>query len=131
MRVISVITVKDGTVNDMESFGIFEEQLSGDVVKLAEKLFSEKCIEYGADENDLDDLIEEGYYAGSNYYAGGSFSINLVWSNIKPCNLYRVFFLYNKYNQNAMETVHFTLGADFSKMNRERMYKEYKEYFEF
>jgi len=30
-----------------------------------------------------------------------------------------------------METVHFTLGADFSKMNRERMYKEYKEYFEF
>ena len=82
MRVISVITVKDGTVNDMESFSIFEEQLSGDVVKLAEKLFSEKCIEYGADENDLDDLIEEGYYAGSNYYAGGNFSINLVWSNI-------------------------------------------------
>jgi len=76
MRIISVIVVKNGTVDSIDSFGIFEEQLADDVVKPAEKLFSEKCIEYGADENDLDDLIEDGCYAG------GNFSINLVWSDV-------------------------------------------------
>lgn len=76
MRVVSVIVVKDGVVNDVQSFGVFEEQLSDDVVKPAEKLFSEKCVEYGADEDDLDDLIEDGCYAG------GNFSINLVWSDV-------------------------------------------------
>ena len=79
MRVVSVIVVKDGVVNDVQSFGVFEEQLSDDVVKPAEKLFEEKCIEYGFQENHIytmEDLIEDGCYTG------GNFSINLVWSDI-------------------------------------------------
>lgn len=78
MRIINVIEIKEGVVNNITSFGIFEEQLSDDVVKQAEKLYIEKCVEYGYEENDDDNdiLIEDGYYSG------GNFSINLVWSDI-------------------------------------------------
>lgn len=79
MRVISVITIKDGVVNDIESSAIYEEQLADEVVKPVEKKFIEKCTEYGFEETEdqsEDDLIEEGYFAG------GNFSINLVWSYI-------------------------------------------------
>ena len=76
MRIANVIVIKEGIVNDIDSFGIFEEQLSDEVVEKAEELFTEKCLEYGADEDDMADYIEDGYYAG------GNFSICLTWSEI-------------------------------------------------
>lgn len=76
MRIVNVIVIKEGIVDSMESFAVVEEQLSSDVVEKAETLFKEKCIEWGADEDDMDIYIEEGYYAG------GNFSVCLVWSEV-------------------------------------------------
>jgi len=55
---------------------VFEEQLVQEVVDKAEALYTEKCIEYGAEESDMDIYLEEGYYAG------GNFSVCLTWSEI-------------------------------------------------
>lgn len=80
MRVINVITIKDGVVDDIESFGIFEEQLSDEVVAEAEKKFIDKAKELGyvSDDNDLidDDLIDDGYFQIANA------SVCISWSDI-------------------------------------------------
>jgi len=78
MRIISVIEIKDGNVHNIDSFGIFEEQLSQEVVDKAEMLFIEKIRDYGceAEDDELDEIIGDGYYDGMN------FAINLVWSQI-------------------------------------------------
>ena len=59
MRVINIIesatdTTISGGIIGVESFGIFEEQLSNDVVESAENLFKRKALENGANEDDLD-----------------------------------------------------------------------------
>jgi hypothetical protein len=77
MRVISVIEIVDNTVQGIESFGVFEEQLKDDVVKVAEEQFELKARENGLSEDEsIDDYIENGYYENGNY------AINLVWSYI-------------------------------------------------
>jgi len=76
MRTINIVEVKNGTVNNIESFGIYEDQFSNEIIEKAEEVFSNKCLEYGAKEKRLFDYIEDGFYEG------GNFSINLVWSNI-------------------------------------------------
>ena len=45
MRVINVITVKNGVVDEIESFGVIEEQLVNDVSEEAEKYFIKKSKE--------------------------------------------------------------------------------------
>ena len=87
MRVINVVVIKEGIVNDITSFEVFDkdcsdeeidvaEQMYLDSVKTAENYYTEKCIEWGAEETDMDIYIEEGYYAG------GNFSVCLTWSEI-------------------------------------------------
>jgi len=76
MRIVNVIVIKEGVVDSIDSFGVMDEQLSQDVVDKAEALYTEKCLEWGADEEDMDIYIEEGYYAG------GNFSVCLSWSEI-------------------------------------------------
>jgi len=81
MRIINIIeigsdTAVGGGIIGVESFGIFEEQLSEDVVESAENLFKDKAIENGADEDDLDSAIEDGYYTN------GYYTISIVWSEI-------------------------------------------------
>ena len=81
MRIINIIeTATDTTISGgiigIESFGVYEEQLSEDVVQQAENVFREKAIENGADEDILDDAIEDGYYTN------GSYTISIVWSYI-------------------------------------------------
>jgi len=77
MRIINVITVVNNTVSSIVSFGVYEEQLSSDVVKHAEEYFTEAAKEYGWDPNtfDEDDLKDDGYYEFDNG------SISLVWSD--------------------------------------------------
>ena len=79
MRIINIIetatdTAINGGIIGIESFGVYEEQLSEDVVQQAENVFREKAIENGADEDILDDAIEDGYYTS------GSYTISIVWS---------------------------------------------------
>lgn len=85
MRVINVVTIKDGVVDEIESFGVFEEQLSDDVVKEAEDAFSKKAIELSGcetlegfedDHCDMDSFIEDGSFSIANA------SVCISWSDI-------------------------------------------------
>jgi hypothetical protein len=78
MRVINVIYVKNGEVEEVTSFGVFEEQLSDDVVEQAEEKFKEyvRSSEPEVSDEDLDMYIEEGCYSGVNY------GYSIVWSDI-------------------------------------------------
>jgi len=78
MRVINIIYVKNGEVEEMTSFGVWEEQLSNDVVEQAEEKFREyvRKSEPGISDNNIDMYIEDGIYSGMNY------SYSIVWSDI-------------------------------------------------
>ena len=77
MRIINIIESKEGvSIFSIESFGIFEEQLSDEVVEKAEELFKEKASENGADEEDIDEALENGYFSI------GEYTITIVWSDI-------------------------------------------------
>ena len=81
MRVISVITIENDVIQEVESFGIFEEQLSQEVVEQAEALFLKKAKEYGWTEDEISesDLLDEGRYETEfTVYA----NVNLCWSEI-------------------------------------------------
>lgn len=81
MRIINIIetatdTAINGSIIGIESFAVYEEQLSEDVVNQAENLFRQKAIENGANEDSLHYDIEDGYYTN------GSYTIYLVCSYI-------------------------------------------------
>ena len=76
MRIINVVVIKEGVIDNIDSFGVFEEQLSQEVVDKAEALYKEKCLEWGAIEDDMDFYLEEGCYTG------GNFSVCISWSDI-------------------------------------------------
>jgi len=85
MRVINVIVIKDNALYDIQSFGVFEEQLSQEVVEKAEKAFVHNALKLtGMREEDFNDtfgdmdcFIEDGIFANSTYY-----SVCLTWSEI-------------------------------------------------
>lgn len=62
MEIINVIEVMDNNNISIDSFPVYEEQLKHEVVEKAEELFTQKALENGANEEDLDSYIEEGYY---------------------------------------------------------------------
>lgn len=78
MRVINVIvSTNQNPVVSIDSFGVFEEQLSDEVVEQAEKLFIQKAVsELGVDEEDAEDSLENGYIDD------GLVTISIVWSDI-------------------------------------------------
>jgi hypothetical protein len=81
MRVINVVTIKEGVVNEIESFGVFEEQLVNDVVKPAEELFVKKAKELGCNTDDEDEvkaILDNGYYESANTNK----SVCISWSEI-------------------------------------------------
>lgn len=79
MRVLNVIKVKHGIVDDIESFAIFEEQLSEEVIEAAKKMFLISAKEIGfmdTYEEDVDRIVDDGYYEIANA------SVCLTWSSI-------------------------------------------------
>ena len=76
MRTISVIEIEDNVITNIESFGIYEEQLSNEVVEKAEKCFEKKATEMYLDltEEELEIAIEDGHFTIQNQ------SVCLVWS---------------------------------------------------
>ena len=80
MRIINIINIADNNTQGIESFGIFEEQLSEEVVECAEALFKAKAIENGCtletDSDEWDEIIGDGYWGQ------GVYTVNLVWSSI-------------------------------------------------
>lgn len=76
MRIINVISLADNNTQDIESYGIFEEQLSDEVVEQAEAEFVKRAKELGMTDEQQDDALENGYYEN------GVYCVNLVWSEI-------------------------------------------------
>jgi len=84
MRVINLVTIKAGVVDNIESFAVWEEQLSDDVVKVAEKRFLEIAKELGwnpeeEDEMTEEELLDNGYYECET---GTWDSICITWSDV-------------------------------------------------
>jgi len=63
MRFISIVTTKENLVSNLATFAIFEDQLSSDVVAVAENFFKKEARKYDAnlDDDDLEISLEEGY----------------------------------------------------------------------
>jgi len=78
MRVINVVVIKGGVVDNIDSFGVFEEQLVNDVVKPAEELFIQKAKDNGfiGDGEEEESLLDDGYF---EFYDG---SVCITWSDI-------------------------------------------------
>ena len=78
MRIVNVVVIRNEVVDTIDSFPIFEEQLSQEVVEQAETFFINKIKKYDGDftEDDTECLLDEGYYSGMN------FSVCLCWSDI-------------------------------------------------
>lgn len=81
MRIINVLEITRGIPTALESFPIFEEQLSEDVTEKAELLFVNKINENIAPEvlsdEEQEEHIENGYYQNMNGY-----EVYLSWSNV-------------------------------------------------
>jgi len=85
MKIINVITESAGVMENVESFPIFEDQLSDDIIKEAEDLFEEairKNYRFSDDENPeeiIENAKQDGYFTDeSNNY----FTVYLIWSNV-------------------------------------------------
>jgi len=74
MRIISVVVIEENIVNTIDSFAIYEDQLSKDIIDRAEKLFKKKALLYGAKKHNINSHLEDGYYSGMN------FSVCICWS---------------------------------------------------
>lgn len=76
MRILNVIELLNGTITQIMSYPVYEEQLSQDVVDEAEKMFSGIINEVtGIDTEDMDSFIEDGYYSDDN-----GWELYLTWS---------------------------------------------------
>lgn len=82
MRIINVIEACDNTILGVESYGVFEEQLSDDVVEQAEESFRKKVLANGGpmDEEQLESYVEDGYFKDGDF--GDIYSVSIVWSDI-------------------------------------------------
>lgn len=81
MRVINVIEILNGIVDHVESFGVFEEQLSDEVAEKAEEHFEEKikAKNPNIEDEELEEAKENGTWSTEfqEYY-----DICIVWSDI-------------------------------------------------
>ncbi len=78
MRIINVVEQLQGTITQILSFPVYEEQLSQDVVTEAENTFKAIINEVQGidpDSEDMEMIIEDGYYTDDN-----GWDVSLVWS---------------------------------------------------
>ena len=83
MRIINVIEIVSGIPNKIESFPIYEDQLSEEIVDEAEKLFIEMILKKELEFNEVlteeekEFFLDEGYYDNKNGY-----ELYIIWSEI-------------------------------------------------
>lgn len=76
MRIINIVEQLNGTISQILSFPVYEEQLSQDVVDEAENTFKAIINEVnGTDVEDMESFIEDGTYSDDN-----GWEISLIWS---------------------------------------------------
>jgi predicted subunit of tRNA(5-methylaminomethyl-2-thiouridylate) methyltransferase len=80
MRIINVILVSQGIVHSIKSYGIFEDQLSSEIIEQAEAHFKMECLQLDETitESEMDVYLENGYFDSESNYI----SVNIAWSNI-------------------------------------------------
>ena len=78
MRIVNVLQILNGIPNMIESFPIWEEQLSGEVIEQAEKFFLEICSKPDKEftEEEKEYLLDEGSYDDQNGH-----EVYIIWSN--------------------------------------------------
>lgn len=83
MRIINLVTIKAGVVDNIESFAVWEEQLVQDVVDVAEKRFLEIAKQLGWDEAEdeitEEELLDNGYFECET---GTWDSVCITWSDV-------------------------------------------------
>ena len=82
MRVINVIECVENNVAGITSFGVFEEQLSQEVVEKAEEHFLKLVEEFIGEplsEEDKERYLEDAYYEDSTK---GYYYVCIIWSDI-------------------------------------------------
>lgn len=75
MRILNIVEQLNGTVSQILSYPVHEEQLSQDVVDQAEDMFKGIISEVSGNIEDIDSYIEDGYYNDNQ-----GWEISLVWS---------------------------------------------------
>lgn len=76
MRILNIVEGLHGTITQILSFPVYEEQLSHEVIEQAENTFKQILNEVnGIDMEDMDSYIEDGYYDDDNGWI-----VSLVWS---------------------------------------------------
>ena len=78
MRIINVIELWGGVIDEIYSFPIFEEQLSQDVIDNAESKFIE--LVKGNDTNFPDEILELAI--NEKHYENKKREILILWSNV-------------------------------------------------
>jgi len=81
MRIINVLEIINGIPNNIESFPIYEEQFSEDVVKQAENLFIQKINENIHPEV-LSDEKQEFYLDEGSYDDMNGYEVYIIWSDV-------------------------------------------------
>lgn len=81
MRIINVLELINGIPQNIESFPIYEEHLSKDVVEKAENLFIQKINE-NIHPDVLSDEEQEYYLDECSYSDSNGYEIYIIWSNI-------------------------------------------------
>jgi hypothetical protein len=79
MRIINVLEIINGIPSQIESFPIFEDQLSEEVIEQAEKFFIECCkagesVEFS--EEDIEFMLDEASYDDHSGH-----EVYIIWSN--------------------------------------------------
>lgn len=81
MRIINVLEIINGIPNNIESFPIYEEQLSEDIVEQAEILFIQKINENIYPEV-LSDEKQEFHLDEGSYDDMNGYEVYIIWSDI-------------------------------------------------
>lgn len=81
MRIINVLEIINGIPQSIDSFPIYEEQFSEDVVEQAETLFLQKINENIHPEV-LSDEKQEFYLDEGTYDDMNGYEVYIIWSDI-------------------------------------------------
>jgi hypothetical protein len=91
MRIVNVIVTRNGIVNEIESFGIVDEQLSDEVIEQAEETFMEKIVSICHEDTTSEEAdwtreeVLENWIDGGYYEVGDDVNtvVHLAWSDIE------------------------------------------------
>ena len=77
MRIINLLVINSGIPESIESFPIYEEQLSQDVIDKVEAAFKEEVLKHLCSEDNFEDeWIDYGSFDDCNGH-----EVYIIWSN--------------------------------------------------